>query len=62
MGLELEDYMQEELEGLGVPHKMGLDLELEDYRQEEIEVGFEVLHMLDWGLALVGCKQEELEE
>ena len=24
-------------------------------------MGFEVLHMLDWGLALVDCKQEELE-
>ena len=40
-----------------MPHRMGLDLELEDYRQE----GIEVLHMLDWGLALVDCKQEELE-
>ena len=47
MGLGLEDYRQEGLEGLGVPHRMGLDLELEDYRQEGIEVGFEVLHMLD---------------
>ena len=48
------------LEGVGVPHRMGLDLELVDCRQEGLEVGFEVLHMLDWGLALVDCMPEEL--
>ena len=57
MGLELEDYRLEGIEGLGVPHRMGLDLELEDYRQEGIEVGFEVHHMMGWDLVLVDYRK-----
>ena len=57
MGLELEDYRKEGLEGLGVPHRMGVDLELEDYMQEGIEVGFEVHHMMGRDLVQVDCRK-----